>query len=97
MVIDRQDSNFGMKKGLQLKYTEFLCLPLHIEWHNPLAIAVAHRVHGQQMRTGCRISPRTLRDRIEEDNNVLIETRTSNFLKRRFDESFYSDLKTLVL
>ncbi|KLU83937.1 hypothetical protein MAPG_02986 [Magnaporthiopsis poae ATCC 64411] len=81
------------KLKLQAKYKEFLGLPLDVDSGNPLCFAVAHRVHGQQMRTGWATDPekRSLEQRVrdDEDNNVLIETRTSNFLKHTYHESVY--------
>ncbi|KAF3765331.1 hypothetical protein M406DRAFT_67786 [Cryphonectria parasitica EP155] len=44
------------------------------------------RHHGKQMRPGWASTPCSLRDRINGNNNILIETRTSNFLKHNFAE-----------
>lgn len=52
MVIDNDDQDFENKMKLQGEYREFLGLPLVLDYHNPLCLVVAHKVHGQQMRTG---------------------------------------------
>ncbi|KAH7129774.1 hypothetical protein B0J13DRAFT_610892 [Dactylonectria estremocensis] len=99
MFINDDDKNVDKKKRLQDKYAEFLGLPLHIDIHNPLTFAVAHRVHGYQMLTGWPTTslPQGLSDRKDERNNILIETRTSNYLKLGYDERWYPDLKALIL
>jgi len=48
------------------------------------------------MVTGWPLKPERLSDRIDEDNNILVETCTSNFLKSNFDESCYPSLRALV-
>jgi len=49
------------------------------------------------MRTGWRPDPQSLRDRIDEDNNILIETRTSNYIKSNYPDACYPLLKDLIL
>jgi len=49
------------------------------------------------MRTGWRPNPQSLRDRIDEDNNILIETRTSNYFKHNYPDTHYPLLKDLIL
>lgn len=97
MSICKDDHDFEAKKFLQAKYAEFLGLPLEIEVHNPLTFAIAHRIHGRQMTTGWPRNPVSLRDRNDNFNNILIETRTSNFFKANFDEETYPQLKKLLL
>ncbi|KAM3446348.1 hypothetical protein MY3296_009753 [Beauveria thailandica] len=100
MVILDSDPDRELKRHLRREYSDFLYLPLGIYFHNPLTFAVAHRVHGQQMRTGWPgfFFGMTLQDRLEGEsqNNILIEARTSNFLKHNFDPVYYPDLKELV-
>lgn len=97
MVFSSESPDFEEKAALRLKYSEFLRLPLHIEPHNPLTFAIGHRIHGHQMRTGWRASPTSLRDRIDNDNNILIETRTSNYLKFDYSEAHYAEIKAMLL
>lgn len=97
MVIDKNDPDFDKKYKLQHKYAEFLGLPLHVEFYNPLTFAVAHRVHGYQMLTGWVPNPGGLSDRNDDRNNILIETRTSNYLKANYPEQSYPALKSLML
>jgi hypothetical protein len=97
MIIVHDDPESEKKNALKQKYTEFLGLPLDILYWNPLTFAIAHRVHGQQMKTGWLSNPKSLTDRQDKHNNILIETRTSNFLKMNFPESVYPDLEALML
>ncbi|KAG5749114.1 hypothetical protein H9Q70_008207 [Fusarium xylarioides] len=96
MVILTDDPDFESKVAMKTKYSEFLGLPLDIEHRNPLTFAIAHRIHGRQMRTGWAINSKTLADRDDSINNILIETRSSNFLKHSFAEVDYPMLKQLV-
>jgi hypothetical protein len=90
------DPKYAEKIMFQAKYREFLRLPLDVELYNSLFFAIAHREHGKQMRTGWPKSPTSLRDRVDENNNILIETRCSNFLKYNFHENHYEALRNLV-
>ncbi|KAH7469602.1 hypothetical protein IWW34DRAFT_849291 [Fusarium oxysporum f. sp. albedinis] len=96
MVIMTDDPDFEHKVVMKNKYSEFLGLPLDVEIRNPLTFVVAHRVHGRQMRTGWALDSQTLADRDDSINNILIETRSSNFLKHNFAEADYPMLKKLV-
>jgi hypothetical protein len=96
MVIMIDDQDYGQKVAMKNKYCEFLGLPLDVEHRNPLTFAIAHRVHGRQMRTGWALNSKTLADRDDSINNILIETRSSNFLKHCFAEADYPMLKQLV-
>ncbi|KAJ3519504.1 hypothetical protein NM208_g14103 [Fusarium decemcellulare] len=49
------------------------------------------------MRTGWPQQPAKLVDRIDEDNNILIETRSSNYFKHNFSQTFYPTLKAQLL
>lgn len=95
MVVTAKDSE--EKSNMHYKYAEFLGLPLDIDFNNPLTFTVAHRVHGRQMRTGWPQDPIRLIDRIDADNNILIETRSSNFSKHNFHESYYQNIKNQIL
>ena len=98
MVISDDDLEAELKRKLQAKYAEFLGLPMTFGRHNHLAFAVAHRVHGRQMVTGWPRHPTSLRQRLNADatNNILIETRASNFLKYNFAEYHYPQLQDLA-
>lgn len=45
---------------------------------------MAHRVHGRQMLTGWKQEPTSISDRDDTINNILIETRVTNFAKSNF-------------
>ncbi|KAJ3527641.1 hypothetical protein NM208_g10599 [Fusarium decemcellulare] len=66
-----------------------------IDWNQKNCL----RLMTDRMRTGWPRTPKTLRQRIngDRDNNILIETRSSNFLKHDYSEAFYPVLKDLVL
>ncbi len=49
------------------------------------------------MRTSWPINATGLKDRVNEENNILVGTRTSNFLKNNYDASFYPLLKELMV
>lgn len=95
MVILAEDPD--SKRDLRSKYAEFLGLPLVIRFCNPLTISIAHRIHGKQMRTGWPKNPTKLMDRINENNNLLIETQASNYIKCCFNETHYQRLRDQVL
>ncbi len=97
MIIVKGDPDYATKASMQGKYAEFLGLPMGIDRHDPLTFAVAHRIHGYQMHTGWRASPTSFQDRVDKYNNILVETRTSNFLKHNFEECFSTSVKALVL
>jgi len=48
------------------------------------------------MRTGWRPNPKSLADRINDDNNILIETWTSNAAKLDYSEADYGTIKELI-
>ena len=78
------------------RYAEFLRLPLTANVRDPLMLSVAHDIHGKQMRTGWPEHPKSIDERDEALNNMLIETTFSNFLKFDFDPRWYEDLRELV-
>lgn len=72
-------------------------MPLAIYPHKPLTFAITHIIHQSQMRTGWPRRPIMLRDRVDADDNILVEAQASNFMKPYFHESFYPKLKSVVL
>ncbi|TPX10353.1 uncharacterized protein E0L32_008758 [Thyridium curvatum] len=79
------------KKAWQLEYAELLRLPLIIQNRNPLCLSIGHKYHGQQ-----HPEPMSLADRNNDRNNILIETRFSNFMKSNFPTRFYNLLRKLI-
>lgn len=49
------------------------------------------------MRTGWPRYPTQLADRIDENDNILVETRSSNYFKSNYHESYYQALKNQLL
>lgn len=49
------------------------------------------------MRTGWRANPTSLEDRVDAENNILIETKSSNYYKHNYPELLYPLLKEIVL
>ncbi|KAF5682422.1 hypothetical protein FDENT_7666 [Fusarium denticulatum] len=88
--------DYGQKVAMKEKYSELLGLPLDIEHRNPLTFAIAPCVHGRQMRTGWALNSKTLADRDDSVNNILIETRSSNSLEHSFAEVDYPMLEQFV-
>ncbi|KAK8163197.1 hypothetical protein BC567DRAFT_251353 [Phyllosticta citribraziliensis] len=95
-VIKSNDPDKALKLRYKAKYLEFLRLPLNVRHHNPLTFVVAHRIHGAQMASGWRPSPQSFSDRIDSLNNMLIETRTSNFAKHNFDKDHCDLIKHML-
>lgn len=58
---------------LQAKYSEVSDLPLVLDYSSLIHLVVAHRIHGQQMRTGWPIEPGRLSHRKDAHNHILIE------------------------
>ncbi|KAG5791655.1 hypothetical protein H9Q69_009292 [Fusarium xylarioides] len=92
-VIMTDDQDYSQKLAMKEKHSEFLGLPLDIEHRNPLTFAIAHRVHGQLMRPEWAINSKTLTNRDDFTNNILIETQSSNFSKYSFAEVNYPMLE----
>ncbi|KAJ9303515.1 hypothetical protein DTO217A2_7005 [Paecilomyces variotii] len=68
-------------------YSEFLKLPLSVYIRHPLRFVVAHKSHGQQLRTGwTTITPSSIADWVFSLNNVVFETHLSNMAKQNFSE-----------
>ncbi|KAL1888150.1 hypothetical protein Sste5346_009760 [Sporothrix stenoceras] len=85
-----------VKSTWKLKYGDLLGLPLVFHRHNPLSVSIGHRLHGKQMRTGWPIASTSIGDRIDELNNILLESRTINLLKSNFPGEKYLFLKDLI-
>jgi hypothetical protein len=81
---------------LRRKYCEFLHLPITVYALHPLCFALTHDKHGQRMATGFTHDATSLRDRDETRNNLLVETRTSNYTKWEFHEDDYPGIKDTV-
>ncbi|CAD0025606.1 unnamed protein product [Aureobasidium pullulans] len=97
--IDTVDTLFleMIYQALDPAYTEFLGLPIVAWMRHPLCLAIAHKVHKRQMRTGWTSEhPTCLSERDEAKNNILIETQVSNFLKHDFPVSAYPRLIAMV-
>lgn len=77
------------------KYREFLDLPVVVYPGHPLCMSVAHKIHGKGMATGWRANPQSLSDRIDENNNLLIETQFSNYGKLDYAFPWYDDIKSI--
>lgn len=98
-AIDTVDTLFleMIYQALDPAYTEFLGLPIVAWMRHPLCLAIAHKVHKRQMRTGWTSEhPTCLSERDEAKNNILIETQVSNFLKHDFPVSAYPRLIAMV-
>jgi hypothetical protein len=63
---------------------------------HPLKFSLGHRHHGFQMGTGWPLDPKSLSDREEALNNVLVESWSTNSMKVDLDESYYPFLKAMV-
>jgi hypothetical protein len=57
---------------------------------------VTHNVHGQQIRTGSHISPKSLADREEAHNNILVTTWFFNVVKLDFSEYYSDNIRKVV-
>ncbi|KAJ3959981.1 hypothetical protein N0V92_003374 [Colletotrichum tropicale] len=93
------DPNHDIKARLKAKYATILGLPMGVAVHDPLTMAVAHRVHHRGMYSGWCQNARTLKQRLDADdeNNMSIEARTENFLKSDYNEADYPKLKDMIL
>lgn len=48
------------------------------------------------MATGWPLRPNHLSDRVDESNNILFETCTTNFIKWHYQESHYPSIRALI-
>jgi hypothetical protein len=71
-------------------------LPLTAYMRYPLKFSLGHRHHGSQMRTDWPLDPKSLSDREEALNNVLVESWSTNSMKVDLDESYYPFLNGMV-
>lgn len=86
-----------MYQACDPKYRDFLGLPLVAWARHPFCIAIAHKTHKKQMRTGWTTGePDSLSQRDDLINNILIETQSSNFFKHDFDQSTYPKLLEMI-
>lgn len=70
--------------------------PMTIFKSHPLEFSVAHRHHGRQMRSGWAPRPKSLNDRLDNLNNMVIETWSVNSMKHALDECYYPQLQQIV-
>ena len=70
--------------------------PMTIFKSHPLKFSVAHRHHGRQMRSGWALKPKSPNDRLDNLNNMVIETWSVNSMKHALDESYYPQLQQIV-
>lgn len=78
------------------RYREFLDLPMSPYAGHHLGVSVAHRVHKRAMLTGWSPNPSKLSDRKDEKNNILIETKSSNWYKGEYSERHYPLLREMT-
>jgi hypothetical protein len=64
--------NLGTKNDVACH--ELQRLPLTIYMRHPLKFSLGHRHHGFQMRTGWLLDLKSLSDREEALNNILVES-----------------------
>lgn len=77
----------------EAEYEEFFDLPRVVYIRHPLCLSIGHKVHGKRMSTGWSANPKSLADRVNDNNNILIETWFSNIAKQSYHESFYDAMK----
>ncbi|EME38225.1 hypothetical protein DOTSEDRAFT_75709 [Dothistroma septosporum NZE10] len=92
--------SFTKKPGLQwlkAKYGDRLGLPLVIWLKSPLRFSIAHHVHGGGILTGGRSKePKDVKERMFDENNMLMESWYWNSSKVDMAEEYYGELqKTL--
>ncbi|KAK4502988.1 hypothetical protein PRZ48_006415 [Zasmidium cellare] len=84
------------KRKFKQKYGEFLGLPMVMDTFDALCFALAHWLHGRDMQTGFMHDFKSLADRDEARNNMLMETRTSNYVKMDFRHEDYPRLRAMI-
>lgn len=84
------------KKIWAIQYAEFLNLPLVEGMKHPLAFSIGHRLHGQPMFSGWAEHPTALADRNDAENNLIVESRFSNYLKLNFLSRFYPGIQNAI-
>ncbi len=75
---------------------EFLGLRISPWIYHLLSLSVAHKRHGEQMRSGWPQNPKTLADRDASMNNLLIRTKFSNFFKSDYLSKHYPKLREIA-
>jgi hypothetical protein len=78
---------FYQRVTAESHYKDLMGFPVTIFKSHPLKFSVAHRHHGRQMRSGWMLEPKSLNDRHDNLNNMLIETWSVNAMKHALDES----------
>jgi hypothetical protein len=78
------------------QYKDLMDFPMTIYKSHPSNFSVAHRHHGRQMRSGWALEAKTLHDRCNHLNKMLIETWSVNAMKHALDESYYPQLQQIV-
>ncbi|KAF4496813.1 hypothetical protein FAGAP_7021 [Fusarium agapanthi] len=98
-VLDPKDTDFKQKRQLKEKYQSILGLPLSIAYHDGLTFVLGHREHGKGMFSGWPVNPTSIKQRLngDDENNMLIEPRTENYLKQDYPESVYPQLKQIIM
>jgi hypothetical protein len=71
-------------------------LPLTTYMRHPLKFSLGRRHHGFHMRTGWPLDPKSLSDREEALNNVLVESWSTNSMKFDLEEGYYPFLIAMV-
>ena len=72
--------------------THLFHLPKALRVKHPLRLSVAHKHHGRQMLSGWPEEPSDVSQRVDEENNILMETWLENWTKLDLDKTFYSQL-----
>ncbi|KAK3702843.1 hypothetical protein LTR37_014827 [Vermiconidia calcicola] len=77
----------------------FFGLRMTIWARHPLCFVVAHSVHGQKIRTGCKTADPSDYDQDYDANlsNTSFEPQVSNWAKQNYDEKYYEDMLTDIL
>ncbi|THW49840.1 hypothetical protein D6C90_07080 [Aureobasidium pullulans] len=73
--------------------THMFHLPKALTVKYPLRLSVAHKHHGRQMLSGWPEEPSDVSQRVDEENNILMETWLENWTKLDLDKKFYSQLR----
>ncbi|KAK5172168.1 uncharacterized protein LTR77_003806 [Saxophila tyrrhenica] len=81
---------------LREKYGDRLGLPLTTFINSPLRFSIAHRLHGFQMTTGWPTSPSDVSERVDAENNILIESWYVNIAKMDMADEYYDMLDRIL-
>ncbi|THW24249.1 hypothetical protein D6C89_05303 [Aureobasidium pullulans] len=75
--------------------THLLHLPKALRMKHPLRLSVAHKHHRRQMLSGWPEEPSDVSQRVDEENNIRMETWLGNWTKLDLDKKFYSQLRDI--